>query len=98
MKAGLVFAPLSRISAEYHVAGKQFMVPGDKTRELRAGDLFLTFEEEPHISQELLRLPNAVLLPHIGSASVSTRRNMAVMAAENLLAVLDGREPRHRVA
>ena len=55
------------------------------------------FEEEPHISEELLQLANAVLLPHIGSASISARRNMAVIAAKNLLAVLDGREPQHRV-
>jgi glyoxylate reductase len=34
-----------------------------------------------------------VLLPHIGSASIRTRTRMAELAAENLLAVLDGREP-----
>jgi lactate dehydrogenase-like 2-hydroxyacid dehydrogenase len=56
------------------------------------------YEHEPDIPEELKRLDNAVILPHIGSASVSTRDRMAVMAARNLLDVLDGREPAHRVA
>ncbi|WP_459940529.1 2-hydroxyacid dehydrogenase [Deferrisoma palaeochoriense] len=38
----------------------------------------------------LLALPNCLVLPHIGSASVATRTRMAVMAAENLLAGLRG--------
>ncbi|MBE0645754.1 MAG: D-glycerate dehydrogenase [Bacteroidetes bacterium] len=58
---------------------------------------FDVYEEEPTIPKELIALPNTVLLPHIGSASIETRDRMAVMAAENLMAVLDGREPAHRV-
>ncbi len=58
---------------------------------------FDVYEQEPSIPQELIALPNTVLLPHIGSASIETRDRMAVMAAENLIAVLDGREPAHRV-
>ncbi len=38
----------------------------------------------------LLGLPNVVVLPHIGSASVATRTRMAQMAADNLLAGLRG--------
>ncbi len=38
----------------------------------------------------LLSLPNCLVVPHIGSASVATRTRMAVMAAENLLAGLRG--------
>lgn len=49
------------------------------------------FENEPSVHPELLRAPNTVLLPHIGSASLQTRRRMAVRAAENVLAFLDGR-------
>jgi glyoxylate reductase len=49
------------------------------------------YEHEPEISPGLLPMPNTLLLPHIGSATVETRRRMSVMAAENLLAVLDGR-------
>jgi glyoxylate reductase len=43
------------------------------------------------IGPELVRLPNTLLLPHIGSATVETRRRMSILAAENLLAVLGGR-------
>ena len=38
----------------------------------------------------LLALPNVVVLPHIGSASVATRTKMAQMAADNLIAGLRG--------
>ena len=46
------------------------------------------FEGEPALNRELLDLPNAVLTPHIGSASVPTRRAMATLAADNLIAAL----------
>jgi glyoxylate reductase len=49
------------------------------------------YEHEPQISPELLQMPNTLLLPHLGSATVETRRRMSVLAAENLLAVLEGR-------
>ncbi len=55
------------------------------------------FEEEPAIPEELRALENVVILPHIGSGSVETRTRMAVMAAENILSVLAGREPVSRV-
>jgi len=46
------------------------------------------FEGEPKVHPELLAAPNIVLTPHIGSASVSTRRAMASLAADNLIAAL----------
>ncbi len=51
------------------------------------------YEKEPEIHPDLLRCPNAVLAPHIGSATVETRRRMSFLAAENLLAGLNGRVP-----
>jgi glyoxylate reductase len=45
----------------------------------------------------LLSLPNAIVTPHIASASVQTRTRMALMAAENLLAALRGERPRFLV-
>ena len=51
------------------------------------------YQNEPHIPKELLELGNVVLLPHIGSATVATRSRMAEMAAENVIAVLNGRPP-----
>jgi gluconate 2-dehydrogenase len=51
------------------------------------------FEGEPSVHPELLKVPNVVLTPHIGSASVATRRGMAGLAADNLIAVLSGQPP-----
>ena len=51
------------------------------------------FEKEPRVHPGLHRL-NVVLAPHAGSASLATRTKMARMAAENLVAVLQGEEPR----
>jgi glyoxylate reductase len=48
------------------------------------------YEHEPKINPELVQMPNVLLLPHIGSATVETRCRMAILAAENLLAVLRG--------
>jgi glyoxylate reductase len=42
----------------------------------------------------LLKFPNVVITPHIGSASRATRERMAAMAADNIIAVMDGRVPR----
>ncbi len=51
------------------------------------------FENEPSVHPGLLELDNAVLLPHVGSATVETRTAMAVLAAQNAIAVLRGEEP-----
>jgi glyoxylate reductase len=51
------------------------------------------YENEPELSTGLANLKNAVLLPHIGSATIETRTKMALMAAENLLAGLRGERP-----
>jgi len=52
------------------------------------------YEEEPEVHPKLLELENVVLAPHIGSASFETRDRMAVLAAENLRAVLRGEQPK----
>ena len=52
--------------------------------------LDVTTPEPIPADSRLLQLPNATVLPHIGSASVATREKMALMAADNLLAGLRG--------
>ena len=51
------------------------------------------YEREPEIEEKLFSLDNAVLLPHIGSASYETRLKMAMMAARNLVQGLKGEKP-----
>ncbi len=51
------------------------------------------YENEPAITPGLVELSNVVLLPHVGSATVETRRRMGAMAVDNLLAGLEGRIP-----
>ena len=51
------------------------------------------FEHEPEVHPGLLALDNAVLVPHLGSATVETRGAMAELAARNVTAVLRGAEP-----
>jgi len=48
------------------------------------------FEKEPDVNADLLGLDNAVLIPHLGSATIETRTAMATLAATNSLAVLRG--------
>jgi glyoxylate reductase len=55
-----------------------------------AGAALDVFEREPDIEPGLLELENAVLAPHIASASLKTRSAMALMAAENILATFRG--------
>lgn len=59
------------------------------------------FEGEPLINPALLTVPNVVLTPHIASATLPTRRAMAMLAADNLIAYLttgQAKTPLNRVA
>ena len=51
------------------------------------------FENEPQVPEALLKLDNAVLLPHVGSASVPTRLAMADLVVDNLFSWMDGKGP-----
>lgn len=56
------------------------------------------YAREPEVSQALLACRNAVLLPHLGSATLETRVAMGMRVADNLDAFFGGREPHDRVA
>jgi glyoxylate reductase len=68
---------------------------------LRAGTIagagLDVFEREPELHEDLYDMSNAVLAPHLGSATLDTRTAMGRLAVENLLAGLSGERPRHVV-
>ncbi|HEY1037703.1 MAG TPA: D-glycerate dehydrogenase [Candidatus Paceibacterota bacterium] len=55
------------------------------------------FEFEPKVGEELLKMDNVVLTPHIASARKSARDEMATLAAQNIIDVFEGREPKGAV-
>lgn len=69
----------------------------DLVAALRSGEIggagLDVYEMEPRMAEGLKDCPNTVLLPHIGSATHSTRDNMALLAAENIEAMLAGTKP-----
>jgi glyoxylate reductase len=65
------------------------------TEALRAGTVYaagldVTDPEPPLVDDPLLKLPNAIVVPHIASATVETRNRMAEICANNLIAGLTG--------
>jgi glyoxylate reductase len=51
------------------------------------------YENEPIISEELMKLDNVVLQPHSASATINSRTNMGLLAAKNMIVGLKGEIP-----
>jgi glyoxylate reductase len=64
---------------------------------LESGEIFGAgldvFEREPQVEPRLLAMENAVVIPHLGSATVDTRDAMGALAVQNVFAALDGTRP-----
>ena len=71
------------------------------TRMLKNGELagagLDVFEQEPAVNPELLNLPNTVLLPHMGSATIEGRVDMGEKVIINIKTFVDGHTPPDRV-
>ena len=65
------------------VVDEQALIEALRTRTIHAAGLDV-YEDEPNVPQELIDLDNAVLLPHVGSASKPTRRAMGQLVVDNL--------------
>lgn len=78
------------------VVDEEALVEALKAKRI-AGAALDVFEREPNVHPELIKMQNVVLLPHLGSATEETRTRMARLAAENLLAALDGQRPQNLV-
>ena len=69
---------------------------------LRAGRIAAAgldvYEQEPRLAPGLAECENAVLLPHVGSATHETREAMGRLAVDAIVAVLRGGSPEHALA
>lgn len=88
MKPGAVLVNIARGG----IVDDAALIAALRERRLGAAGLDV-FENEPAFNPEFLKLENAVLTPHIGSASGPTRLAMAACAADNLIAALSGQVP-----
>jgi glyoxylate reductase len=88
MKPGAILVNTSRGAVVDTVA----LIDALRSGRLGAAGLDV-YEDEPHIPRELRDLPNTVLLPHLGSATSTTRDAMARLCVDNVIAVIEGREP-----
>lgn len=78
------------------VIDEEALVRALKNRQIAGAGLDV-YEEEPKLKPGLAELDNVVLAPHLGSATNETRAKMAVMAAENIIAVLHKQRPNNCV-
>ena len=83
-------------SARGPIVDEKALLSALKQKKIAAAGLDV-FEKEPKLTPGLTKLENAVLLPHIGSATNDTRGQMAVVAAQNALAMLQGKRPKNVV-
>jgi glyoxylate reductase len=89
MKKGSVLVNTSRGA----VVDEDALYEALKIGSIRAAGLDVFREEPTAQNNPLLSLPNVVVAPHIGSASISARVRMAQMCADNLIAGLGGERP-----
>lgn len=96
------FKKMKKTAIFINTARGSLHVEADLYHALKNGDIYaagldVTDPEPPRPDDPLLRLPNLVIAPHVGSATVSSRNGMAEIAADNLLAGLQGKPLRHCV-
>ena len=77
-------------SARGPIVDEQALVRALKAKRIAGAGLDV-FENEPQPDAGLLKLPNVVVTPHVGSATSELREAMANVAVDNVLAILDGR-------
>ncbi|MCY1394984.1 Glyoxylate/hydroxypyruvate reductase B [compost metagenome] len=92
MKPGAILVNISR----GQVVDEAALVEALREKRILGAGLDV-YEKEPLTESPLFALPNAVTLPHIGSATHETRRAMAECALENFEAALRGERPRNLV-
>ena len=78
------------------VIDESALITALQTRSI-AGAALDVYAQEPHVPTGLTSLSNAVLLPHLGSATLETRVRMGLICLANIAAVLEGRPAPNQV-
>ncbi len=91
MKPGAVLVSTARGG----IVDEEALAAALRRGDLRAAALDVFVDEPLASTSPLLAAPNLVLAPHIGSATIDTRRRMAALAVENLIAGLESRTLLH---
>lgn len=96
-----VFALMKRDAVFVNTARGGLMDEAALAEALERNRLFAAgldvYENEPRVNARLKRLANVVLLPHLGSATGATRRQMALMTVQAVRRALAGKRPRHLI-
>lgn len=74
------------------IVDENAMVRALKSKKIAGAGLDV-FEHEPKVHAELKKMKNVVLAPHLGSATVEAREQMANIVVDNIVALLEGRRP-----
>ena len=74
------------------VVDEQALIKALKDKTILSAGLDV-FEDEPRVPAELIAIEHAVLLPHVGSASVHTREAMGQLLVDNMVSWFDGKGP-----
>ncbi|RZK62532.1 MAG: D-glycerate dehydrogenase, partial [Pedobacter sp.] len=93
MKKSSIFINTSRGG----VHNEEDLIAALKSETIWGAGLDVTNPEPIDPKSELLNMPSVAVLPHIGSATVETRDRMIVLAAENIIAGLNGKKLPHEV-
>ncbi len=80
-------------TARGEVIDEKYLIHLLKKKKIQSAG-FDVYEGEPKVNPDLLKLDNVVLLPHLGSATIEARTEMANLCAENVIRVLQGKKPK----
>ncbi|MGZ3806581.1 MAG: 2-hydroxyacid dehydrogenase [Bacteriovorax sp.] len=79
-------------TARGEIIDQEALIDALKNKTIFAAGLDVTDPEPLPMESELFALENAIILPHIGSATIDARREMSLLCARNVIAGLEGRE------
>lgn len=88
MKPTAIFVNTSRGA----IVDQDALIGALKNKTIWAAGLDVTTPEPLPLDSELFQLKNCVVLPHIGSAAIETRKQMGVLTARNIVAALNGEQ------